>query len=111
MKGFSSKRIALKTDVTGWKIYCLQECPCIIRPGNFTGWESEGVKRIGVGGGGGVDFVVVAADVFTGDYLQRGWGEKLGEREREVSVCVCTCAFVHGGRGGGRNRVSDVVHY
>ena len=50
----------------------------------------------------GVDFVV-AADIFTGDYLQRGWGEKLGERERERSECVCVymciCAWGEGGEG------------
>ena len=26
------------------KLYCLQVCLCIIQPGNFTGWGSEGVK-------------------------------------------------------------------
>ena len=44
MRGISSKRIALKVDVMGRKIYCLQACQCIIRPGNSTGWVSEGVK-------------------------------------------------------------------
>ena len=26
------------------KICCLQACPCIIQPGHFTGWGSEGVN-------------------------------------------------------------------
>ena len=25
-------------------MYCLQARPCIIQPGNFTGWGSEGVN-------------------------------------------------------------------
>ena len=28
------------------KIYCLQAQPCIFQPRNFTGWGSEGVKRM-----------------------------------------------------------------
>ena len=44
MKGFSSKRIALKLDGTGAKIYCLQARSCIFQPGNFTGCGSEGVN-------------------------------------------------------------------
>ena len=51
VKGFSSKRTALKTDVVGPETdvvgpetRCLQELPCTIQPGNVTGWGSEGVK-------------------------------------------------------------------
>ena len=45
VKGFSSKRTALKVDVLqDRKIYCSQARPCIFQPGNFTGWGSEGVK-------------------------------------------------------------------
>ena len=45
MKGFSSKRIALKVDVLeDRKIYCLQARPSGFQPGNFTVWGSEGVK-------------------------------------------------------------------
>ena len=37
MKGFSSKRRALKADaLEDWKIYCLQARLCIFQPGNFT---------------------------------------------------------------------------
>ena len=47
MKGFLSKRIALKEDVLqDRKTYCLQARPRIFQPGNFTGWGSEGVKLI-----------------------------------------------------------------
>ena len=45
MKGFSSKRIALKVDVLeGRKIHSLQVRPCFFA-GNFKGWGSEGVKH------------------------------------------------------------------
>ena len=45
MKGFSSKRIALKADMSqDRKIYCLQARPSIFRAGNFTGWGSEGLR-------------------------------------------------------------------
>ena len=44
VKGFSSKHIALKADGRGAEIYCLQVCPFIFQPRNFTGWGSEGVK-------------------------------------------------------------------
>ena len=39
------KTEALKDVLWDRKIYCLQACPCIIQPGNFTGWGSEGVKN------------------------------------------------------------------
>ena len=42
MKGFSAKRVALKVDVIGPEIYCLQARPCNIQPENFAG--SERVK-------------------------------------------------------------------
>ena len=42
---FSSKHVALKVDVLqDRKIHCLQVCPCIFQPRNFTGWGSEGVN-------------------------------------------------------------------
>ena len=45
VKGFSSKRIALKVDVLeGRKIHSLQVRPCFFA-GNFKGWGSEGVKH------------------------------------------------------------------
>ena len=45
VKGFSSKRTALKLDVLqDRKIYCLQALPCVSQQGNFTGWGSEGVN-------------------------------------------------------------------
>ena len=46
VKGFSSKRIALKADVLlqDRKIYCLQARPCLFQPGRFTGWGSEGIN-------------------------------------------------------------------
>ena len=45
LKGFSSKLIALKVDVSwDWKIYCLQAHPWIFQPRNFTGWGNEGVN-------------------------------------------------------------------
>ena len=44
MKGTPSKRRALKVDVTGPEIYCLHARACVIQPGNFTGYVSEGVK-------------------------------------------------------------------
>ena len=45
VKGFSSKRIALKVDVLqDRKIDCLQARPSIFQPGNFTGCGGEGVK-------------------------------------------------------------------
>ena len=45
MKGFSSKRIALKVDMLeGRKIHSLQARPCFFA-GNFKGWGSEGVKH------------------------------------------------------------------
>ena len=45
MKGFSSKRIALKAGVLrDRKIDCLLVRPCIFQPGNFTGSGSEGVN-------------------------------------------------------------------
>ena len=45
MKGFASKRIALKVDVlSDRKIYCLQARSCTFQPGNCTGWSSEGVN-------------------------------------------------------------------
>ena len=45
MKGCPSECIALKMDVIGQEIYCLQARACIIQPGKFTGWGSERVKR------------------------------------------------------------------
>jgi len=46
VKGFSSKRIALKVDVSyDPEIYCLQARPCSFQPGNFIGWDREGVKN------------------------------------------------------------------
>ena len=46
VKGFSSKRMALKVDVLqDREIYSLQARPCIFQPRNITGWGSEGVKR------------------------------------------------------------------
>ena len=39
-----TKCITLKTDAKDWKIYCLQVRPCLIQPGNFMCWGSEGVK-------------------------------------------------------------------
>ena len=41
-----SKHTALKVDVTGAKIYCLQARLCIFQPGNFKGCGSEGVKIV-----------------------------------------------------------------
>ena len=50
-KDFSSKCLALKVDVLwDWKVYCLQVCAYISRPGNFTCWCSDGVNN-GRGGG------------------------------------------------------------
>ena len=47
MKGFLSKRVALKVDVFQVrKIYCLQARPCIFQPGNFTGLGNERVNMI-----------------------------------------------------------------
>ena len=38
VKGFSSRLIALKEDVSqDRKMYCLQACPCSFQPGNFAG--------------------------------------------------------------------------
>ena len=48
-KGFSSTRIALKIDVIGRKMYCLEACPYDIQPGNVTGCGREGVNEEGVG--------------------------------------------------------------
>ena len=46
MKGFSSKSIALKVDVTqGQKIDCFAGMSVHIQPGNVTGWDSEGVNE------------------------------------------------------------------
>ena len=46
VKGLSSKRLAVKTDVLqDQKIHRLQARPRIIQPGSFTGWGSEGVKE------------------------------------------------------------------
>ena len=40
------KMIALKVDMLqDRKIDCLRARPCIFQPGNFTVWDSEGVKR------------------------------------------------------------------
>ena len=44
VKSFSSKRAALKVDLEDRKIHCLQARQCIFLPGNFTDWDSEGVK-------------------------------------------------------------------
>ena len=45
MKGFASKRIALKSDgLKDRKIYRLKARPCIFQPGNFTAWGSGGVR-------------------------------------------------------------------
>ena len=44
MKGFSLLRTAVKVDVIGRKICCLQTRPCIFPPENFAGWGSEGVN-------------------------------------------------------------------
>ena len=45
MKGFSSKtHISESRCDIGPEIYCLQARPCIFQPGNFTGWDSEGVS-------------------------------------------------------------------
>ena len=47
MKGFLSKRTALKADVLqDQETDCLQVRGCIIQPGNFTGWGSEGVNIV-----------------------------------------------------------------
>ena len=46
LKRSSSKRIALKVDVIGPKIDCLQACPCIFQPGNCAGRGSEGVNVV-----------------------------------------------------------------
>ena len=54
MRGFSLKgnRKELKVDVL-WdrKIHCLQARPCIIQPGDFTGWSGEGVKKTAMNSG------------------------------------------------------------
>ena len=45
MKGFPSKRIGLKVDVSqDRKIYSMKARPCVFQPGGFTGCGSEGVK-------------------------------------------------------------------
>ena len=47
MKGFSSKRAALKVDVLqDQETDCLQVRGCITQPGHFTGWGSEGVNVV-----------------------------------------------------------------
>ena len=49
MKGFSSKRIALKIDVLQDR---LRARPCIFQPGNLSGWGSEGVNVFTLGQSG-----------------------------------------------------------
>ena len=48
MKRFSSKHIALKTDVTGPENILFAGTSCIFQPGNVTGWGSEGVNNVEV---------------------------------------------------------------
>ena len=46
VKKIFMKMIALKVDMLqDRKIDCLRARPCIFQPGNFTVWDSEGVKR------------------------------------------------------------------
>ena len=46
MKGFSSKRIALKVDVIGPENILLAGASVHHSAGNFKGWGSEGVKLL-----------------------------------------------------------------